>query len=92
MKLRSLKPRRHARLFAARAFRAGWGAKTRRRRDANTRHGTRKTNYHKTKPYDDPKLASHVRYLSANNFADGFVPFIARVISSCVTRFAPIKF
>ena len=46
----------------------------------------------KTNPYDDPKLASHVRYLSANNFADGFVPFIARVISSCVTRFAPINF
>ena len=34
------------------------------------------------KPYDDPKFASHVLYLSANNFADGFVPFIARVISS----------
>ena len=43
-------------------------------------------------PYDDPKFASHVRYLSANNFADGFVPFIARVISSCVTRFSPINF
>ena len=44
------------------------------------------------KPYDDPKFASHVRYLSANSLADGFVPFIARVISSCVTRFAPINF
>ena len=52
----------------------------------------KKQGYHKTKPYDDPKLASHVLYLSANSFADGFVPFIARVISSCVTRFAPIKF
>ena len=43
-------------------------------------------------PYDDPKFASHVLYLSANSLADGFVPFIARVISSCVTRFAPINF
>ena len=46
----------------------------------------------KTKPYDDPKLASHVLYLSANNFADGFVPFNANDTSSCVTRFSPINF
>ena len=44
------------------------------------------------KPYDDPKFASHVLYLSANNFADGFVPLSANDTSSCVTRFAPIKF
>ena len=44
------------------------------------------------KPYDDPKFASHVLYLSANSFADGFVPFNANDTSSCVTRFAPINF
>ena len=44
------------------------------------------------KPYDDPKFASHVLYLSANSLADGFVPFNANDTSSCVTRFAPINF
>ena len=44
------------------------------------------------KPYDDPKFASHVRYLSANSLADGFVPCNANDTSSCVTRFAPINF
>ena len=52
----------------------------------------KKQGYHKTKPYDDPKLASHVLYLSANNFADGFVPFNANDTSSWVTRFSPINF
>ena len=46
----------------------------------------------KTNPYDDPKFASHVRYLSANSLADGFVPCNANDTSSCVTRFAPINF
>ena len=43
------------------------------------------------KPYDDPKFASHVLYLSANSLADGFVPFKASETSSWVTRFAPIN-
>ena len=57
-----------------------------------TPRAPQKTSYHKTNPYDDPKFASHVLYLSANSFADGFVPFNANDTSSCVTRFAPIKF
>ena len=60
--------------------------------DATRDARARKASYHKTNPYDDPKFASQALYLSANNFADGFVPFIARVISSCVTRFSPINF
>ena len=70
-------------LFTARAFRAGWGAKnpSSSRREHAPRDPKNKLPQ-KPEPYDDPKFASHVRYLSANSFADGFVPFKANDTSS----------
>ena len=90
LKLRSLNPRRHAR--REHAPRDPKNKLPQNQRTNAARAPKSKASTTKTNPYDDPKFASHVRYLSANNFADGFVPFIARVISSCVTRFAPINF
>lgn len=45
------------------------------------------TNY----AYDDPKLASQVRYLSAKSRAEGFVPLSACTTSSWATRCSPMS-